>query len=130
MSATPANGQPVASPCASERKWLCAGKGFWCFNPMANRRQAALEAEVEDLNSKLEDSMKSQGALSDQLLDALRKNNALEKEMTMVQAENDDLRKAGVSFRRTAAWKVKEFSTRGSDLFSASGPPRHVPLIS
>jgi hypothetical protein len=114
MNVSIASGQstPLASPRESDQKVHCTGKAFWCcFNPMANRRQAALEAKVKDLNSKLEEAMRSQTVLSDQLLDAMTKHNALEQTMTKVQAENDDLRAAGFSLRKTAVWKVKNFST-------------------
>jgi len=102
---------PVAQP-PEERIVSFAGKAFWCFNPMANRRQAALEAQVQDLTSKLEEAMKTQGVLSEQLLDSMTKHNALEQNLTKVQAENNDLRKAGVSFRRMAAWKIKNQFSR------------------
>lgn len=99
----------VPSPHGSEQQAVrCAGKGlWWCLNPMANLRQAALERKVEDLNSKLEEAMNSQDSLSQQLLDAMTKQNALEQQVTKLRSENDDLRQAGVSFRKTAAWKVK-----------------------
>merc|ERR1719478_1486981 len=90
---------PLVSPRESEEKVSCArGALYWCFNPIANRRQAALEAQVQDLNSKLEEAMKSQNALSEQLLDAMTKHTALEQEMAKVRSENSELRHAGVSF--------------------------------
>jgi predicted nuclease with TOPRIM domain len=98
---------PVASPPEEEPRSAL----FWCLNPLANRRQAKLEAQVNDLNSKLEEAMKSQNALSEQLLDAMTKNTVLEQEMKTVRAENCDLQSAGVSFRKTVAWKVKNSFT-------------------
>jgi hypothetical protein len=98
MNAAAAPPSPVLPQ--REPKGLCGGKAFWCFNPMANKRQAALEAQVEDLTSKLEEAMKSQQVLSGKLLDA-------EQQLTKAAAENDDLRRAGVSFRKTAEWKVR-----------------------
>ena len=106
---------PVASPRESQQDVNCARKWFWCFNPMANKRQAALEAQVKDLNSKLEEAMKSHTSLKEELLDAVTRQDDLEQEMEKVRSENDDLRRAGVSFRKTAAWKVKTLCSRKPD---------------
>jgi peptidoglycan hydrolase CwlO-like protein len=79
----------------------------WCVNPLANKRQQKLEAQVDDLNSQLAEAFKAQ--------------EKYETELKKLQDENDDLRRAGVSFRRTAAWKVKSrFSNALPDALAES----------
>jgi septal ring factor EnvC (AmiA/AmiB activator) len=90
---------------------LARFRAVCCVNPMSDARQAALEAQVEDLNSKLEKALKSCDSLNEQLLDAVTKHSTLEQTMTKVQAENEDMRRAGISFRATAAWKVKNLGS-------------------
>jgi hypothetical protein len=97
---TPTPSSPRASPISF------AAVARWCVNPLANMRQKALEAQVDDLNSQLAEAFKVQEKLKEQ-------NIAFEEDLKKTQAENDDLRRAGVSFRRTAVWKVKSRFSNG-----------------
>jgi septal ring factor EnvC (AmiA/AmiB activator) len=96
---------------------LARFRARFCVDPMSDPRQAALEVQVEDLNAKLAEALKSCDTLNDQLLDAMTKHSALDQTMAKVEAENEDLRKAGVSFRKTVTWKVKNLAKSSSSSF-------------